>query len=69
MFRLFPSGPSFAVTLARRAIDDGFASRAAFVDACGAGATRASLLSALGAACRVRVDGEDDAPLMKWARR
>ena len=59
---------AFAVSLARRAIDEGFASHAAFADARGTSATRASLLSALGAACRVRVDGEDDAPLMKWAR-
>jgi Mrp family chromosome partitioning ATPase len=58
---------AFSVTLARRAIDEGFASRAAFVDARGSSATRASLMSALGAACRVHVNGEDVAPLIKWA--
>ena len=62
------AGPWFALTLARRAIDGGFASRAAFVDARGHSATRAMLLSTLAAACRVRVDGEDDAPLIAWAR-
>lgn len=59
---------AFAVTLARRAIHEGFASRAAFVDARGSCATQASLLSAFGAACRVPVDGIDDAPLIDWAR-
>ena len=59
---------AFAVTLARRAIDEGFASRGCFVDARGSCATQASLLSALGAACRVRVNGTDDAPLIAWAR-
>jgi hypothetical protein len=58
---------AFAVTLARRAIDEGFASRASFMDARGSCATQASLLSALGAACRVRVDGADDTPLINWA--
>lgn len=59
---------AFAVTLARQAIDEGFAARGYFVDARGSCATQASLLSALGAACRVRVDGADDAPLIAWAR-
>lgn len=58
---------AFAVKLARRAIDEGFASRASFMDARGSCATQASLLSALGAACRVRVDGADDTPLIAWA--
>jgi hypothetical protein len=37
------------------------------MDARGSCATQASLLSALGAACRVRVDGADDTPLINWA--
>jgi hypothetical protein len=64
----FSAGPYFALKLARRAIDEGIASRAAFVDARASCATSSSFSSALGDACLVRVDGEDDAPLMKWAR-